>query len=129
LHTLRLIGEKELSLEKMNEGIEMKEKKNSQVRILLKLHKLEKNGNGVGKLKTFQNLEKNLDPALLKRYQKLKERKGTAVAVLENGVCSGCQMVYPESHEMMRYTNFIRTCEYCGRLLVVTEKSVKHSVA
>jgi predicted nucleic acid-binding Zn-ribbon protein len=103
--------------------MEMKDKSNSQVRILLKLHKLEKNGNGVGKWKNFESLEKNLDPTLLKRYQKLKERKGTAVAVLENGVCSGCQMVYPESHEMMRYKNFIRICEYCGRLLVVTEKS------
>jgi len=102
---------------------------NAQVRILLRLHKLEKNGNGVGKLKNSQSLEKNLDPALLKRYQKLKERKGTAVAILENGVCSGCQMMYPESHEMLRYKNFIRTCEYCGRLLVVTEKSSKTSVA
>lgn len=107
----------------------MKQTANAQVRILLKLHKLEKNGNGVGKLKTFASLEKGLDPTLRKRYQKLKERKGTAVAVLENGVCSGCQMVYPESHEMLRYKNFIRICEYCGRLLVVTEKSSRTSVA
>lgn len=107
----------------------MKDNKNSQVKILLKLHRLEKNGNGVGKVKTFKNLERSLDPALLKRYQRLKERKGNAVAVLENGVCSGCQMVYPESHEMFKYPNFIRTCEYCGRLLVVTEKSSKTSVA
>ncbi len=104
--------------------------KNTQVKILLKLHKLDQNGNGVGKLKTHENLEKNLDPTLRKRYQLLRERKGTAVAVLEHGVCSGCQMMYPESHEMMRYKNFIRTCEYCGRLLVVTEKSSsKSSVA
>ncbi|RJP25666.1 MAG: hypothetical protein C4520_01975 [Candidatus Abyssobacteria bacterium SURF_5] len=107
----------------------MKGKMNPQVTILLKLHKLEKNGNGVGKVKDFRSLEKHLDPTLLKRYQKLKERKGTAVAVLENGVCSGCQMVYPDSHEMLRYKNFIRTCEYCGRLLVVTERASKTSVA
>jgi predicted nucleic acid-binding Zn-ribbon protein len=113
----------------INKRKKMKEKPNSQLRILLKLHRLEQNGNGVGKLKTFQDLEKGLDPTLLKRYTKLKERKGNAVAVLENGVCSGCQMVYPESHEMLRYKNFIRTCEYCGRLLVVTEKSGRTSVA
>ncbi|UCD56751.1 MAG: hypothetical protein JSV16_13120 [Candidatus Hydrogenedentota bacterium] len=98
-------------------------KTRDQVKLLLKLHKLESNGDGIDKTKAFQRLEKSLDPGLLRRYQKLRARKGTAVAVLKDGVCSGCKMVYPESHEMLRYRNFVHSCEYCGRLLVVTDKS------
>ncbi len=103
--------------------------KRDQLKLLLKLYKLESNGNGVGKGGTIQRLEKSLDPTLFRRYQWLKRRKGTAIAVLRRGVCSGCQMVYPESHEIMKTKNFIRVCEYCGRLLVVTDKSSRTSVA
>lgn len=98
-------------------------KTKDQVKLLLKLHELESNGNGTDNTRTFRRIEKNLDPSLLKRYHKLKERKGTGVAVLKDGVCSGCKMVYPESHDVQRYRNFIHNCEYCGRLLVVTDKS------
>ena len=100
-----------------------KAKPNDQVKLLLRLHKLENNGGRVDKNKAFHRLKKGLDPSLLKRYHKLKERKGTGVAVLRNGVCSGCKMIYPESHEMLRYNNIVLDCEYCGRLLVVTDKS------
>jgi predicted nucleic acid-binding Zn-ribbon protein len=99
-------------------------KTKDQVKLLLKLYELESNGNGTDNTRTFRRIEKSLDPALLKRYHKLKERKGTGVAVLKDSVCSGCKMVYPESHEILRYKNFIHHCEYCGRLLVVTDKSV-----
>ncbi|MBI5116652.1 hypothetical protein HZA56_09290 [Candidatus Poribacteria bacterium] len=96
---------------------------NNQVKLLLKLYKLESNGNGVDKAQAVRRLEKKLDSSLLKRYQRLKEKKGTGIAVLRNRICSGCKMVYPETHEMLKYRNFIHSCEYCGRLLVVTEKS------
>ena len=99
-------------------------KANSQVKLLLRLHKLENNGDGTGTAEALEKLQKRLDPSILRRYQKLKERKGTGLAVLENGICSECKMVYPESHEMLRYRNFVHSCEYCGRILVVTDKSV-----
>ena len=70
-----------------------------------------------------EELGQETDPSLLKRYHKVKERRGTGVAVLKNGTCSGCKMIYPESHGMLRYKNIIQDCEYCGRLLVVTDKS------
>ena len=98
-------------------------KKRDQIKLMLELHKLENNGHGADKSKAFQRLQKRLDPALLRRYQKLRERKGTGVAIMKNRVCSGCKMVYPESHEMLKYRNFVHSCEYCGRFLVVTDKS------
>ncbi|MBW1933593.1 MAG: hypothetical protein JRI56_11460 [Deltaproteobacteria bacterium] len=90
-----------------------------QVRLLLKLHKWESNGQSTDNAEAFQEIAKNLDPSLVKRYLRLKERKGTGIAVLEKSTCSACRMVYPETHEMLHYRNFIHTCEFCGRLLVV----------
>ena len=98
-------------------------KKNNQIKLLLKLHKMESNGDGFDKGVAFKKLAKTLDPSLLKRYRKVREKKGTGVAILKNGVCTGCKMVYPESHEVFRYKNFIHSCEYCSRLLVVLDKS------
>ena len=95
----------------------------NQARLLLKLHEQEKNGNGFEKTEAFQKLEESLEPSLLKLYRKLKERKGTGVAILKNGACSECMIIYPETHEMLRYGNAVHFCEFCGRLLVITKKS------
>ena len=98
-------------------------KKADQIKLLLKLHKLENNGNGTNFDEALKKLEKRLDPSVLRRYRRLRDRKGTGVAVLEDRICSECKMVYPETHEMLRYKNFVHSCEYCGRFLVVTDKS------
>lgn len=90
-----------------------------QVRLLTKLHALERNGEGADKSAILEEIEKGLDPSLLKRYLKLRQRKGTGVAMLKNRVCTGCNMAYTETHEILRYKNFIHSCEYCGRLLIV----------
>jgi predicted nucleic acid-binding Zn-ribbon protein len=94
-----------------------------QVKLLMKLHKLERNGEGANKKAVLKEIERGLDPSLLKRYLKLRERKGTGVAVLKNRTCTGCNMSYTESHEILRYENFIHSCEYCGRLLIINGKS------
>ena len=91
----------------------------AQVKLMLKLHKWESNGQSTDNAEAFQKIATNLDPSLLKRYLKLKERKGTGIAVLKKSTCSACKMIYPEIHEVLRYGNFIHTCEFCGRLLVV----------
>jgi predicted nucleic acid-binding Zn-ribbon protein len=98
-------------------------KTGKHIKLLLKLHKLESDEDGAEQAEAMKRLEKRLDPAVLRRYRRLRERKGTGIAVLQNRVCSECQMVYPESHEMLKYRNFVHSCEYCGRLLVVTDKS------
>lgn len=98
-------------------------KTGKHIKLLLKLHKLENEGDGAEQAEALKRLEKRLDPAVLRRYRRLKERKGTGVAILQNRVCSECKMVYPESHEMLKYRNFVHSCEYCGRLLIVTDKS------
>ena len=95
----------------------------NQIKLLLKLHKLENNGDGTDQAAALKRLGKKLDPSVLRRYLRLRERKGTGVAVLIDCVCSECKMVYPESHEVLKYKNFVHSCEYCGRFLVVIDKS------
>ena len=100
-----------------------KMKTGNHIKLLLRLHKLESNGDGTDHTTALKRIEKKLDPAVLRRYRRLKERKGTGVAILRDRMCSECQMIYPESHDVLRYRNFVHSCEYCGRLLVVTDKS------
>jgi len=92
-----------------------------QVKLLLELNALESNGNGFDSTPAYRKLERKLDPSLMKLYKKLRERKRMGTAVLKNGVCGACMLAYPETHEMFRHLNTIHFCEYCGRLLVVTE--------
>lgn len=95
----------------------------AQVKLMLELHKLETNGNGVDRARAFKKLEKRLDPDLLKHYCRLKERKGRGTAVLKDRACSECMIIYPETHEILRYKNSVRLCEFCGRLLVIAEEA------
>ena len=94
----------------------------SQVSLLLELHKLQKNGDGVDKAEACRRIEESLEQSLLGRYRNLKKRKGTAVAVLKNCTCSECMIIYPKTHDILRAKDSVHSCEFCGRLLVVNEK-------
>jgi predicted nucleic acid-binding Zn-ribbon protein len=90
-----------------------------QVKLLLELHELEAKGQTANNEKARQEIEESLDAKLLNRYRNLKARKGTAVAVLRNCTCSECMIMYPRTHEILRHKDFVHSCEFCGRLLVV----------
>lgn len=83
------------------------------------MHALQSDPNGDEKDEACQRIEQKLDPSLLNRYRSLKRRKGTAIAVLRDCLCSECMIMYPATHEMLRIKGSIQSCEYCGRLLIV----------
>ena len=64
-------------------------------------------------------LEPTIDAALLKEYRRLHKRwKGSAIAPIENGSCTGCRLAVPPQliaevrrHEKAQY------CPHCGRFL------------
>ena len=91
-------------------------KESDQIKLLLELYKLDAEGNGAEA--AAKKIEEKLDPSLLDRYLKLKERKGTAVAILKDNICSGCNMTYPETHSAIIHDDFLHSCEFCGRFLV-----------
>ena len=106
----------------MGDGV-IKMKMPQQVRLLLELQKIEESDRKTDNSWVLRRIERNLDPSLLKRYKTLRRKRGTGIALLKNGECSGCGMIYSETHDMLRWKNSIQTCELCGRLLVITEKS------
>jgi len=62
-----------------------------------------------------------VDPDLLRRYERLRERKeGLAVAAVLQGVCEGCHVAIPEGRvaEVLDGERLF-TCEECGRILYV----------
>ena len=62
----------------------------------------------------------DMDTALLKRYDRIRENKGgLAVATVNSGACGGCFRRIPP-HEMQNLKRDARiiTCEGCGRILI-----------
>lgn len=64
------------------------------------------------------------DPDFLRRYERLRGRKGgVAVATVNGAVCSACHMTVPEALlNAAREHDEIRTCEDCGRILYVPKE-------
>jgi predicted nucleic acid-binding Zn-ribbon protein len=95
----------------------------SQVSLLLELHALQSCSDSDDREEACRRIEESLEPSLLGRYRILKKRKGSAVAVLKNCTCSGCMIIYPKTHEILRAKDTVHSCEFCGRLLLVTPSS------
>jgi uncharacterized protein len=68
--------------------------------------------------KRFKNFE---NKALLVTYQKLqRERDGVAIAMIEEGVCSGCNVeVSSSTQQKLDYGDGLVYCQRCGRILFV----------
>lgn len=76
---------------------------------LIKILDLEKNIN---------DLERYIDKDILKKYYRIKASKGKAIARLEDGACTACNMI----NSISNINNYKRgeglvTCESCGRIL------------
>ena len=64
------------------------------------------------------NLTEKIEPPLLKRYQVVLEKRGYAVALVDNGVCRGCHMsVPPQLNNILASGTSIESCPRCQRLL------------
>jgi predicted nucleic acid-binding Zn-ribbon protein len=65
----------------------------------------------------------NIDASLLARYVKLKDKRSTAVAIIENDRCGGCNMMLAAVVlQSIRDKNQMAECENCGRLLYIAGK-------
>ncbi len=64
----------------------------------------------------------DIDEDLIRRYDRLRERKGgVAVVLVHEGVCDGCHVVIPERlvSRIKKDPDLLAACDGCGRLLVV----------
>ncbi|MEA2101310.1 MAG: C4-type zinc ribbon domain-containing protein [Thermodesulfobacteriota bacterium] len=79
---------------------------------------------GKGFDKAAAKIRKTVDPALLRRYDRIRRnKKGLAVVACEDGVCQGCHMHIPPQlyNELVRGDRLI-SCPVCQRILYAEEK-------
>ena len=67
-----------------------------------------------------KRLTVDLDPMLLKRYERIRKSKGgLAVTSVENGACGGCfRRIPPHEMQNLKKDDLIITCEGCGRIII-----------
>lgn len=72
--------------------------------------------------KKLEVLADKVDPALLKRYQRVRQHHNMPMVTVRQGKCSGCNMGLPVlAIERLSAEDAILECENCGRLLYVPQ--------
>ena len=64
-----------------------------------------------------EKLEGQLQPAMLNRYRRLRQRMGKAVMPVVDGACTGCFTNVPHIFTSSVNAGKVITCETCGRML------------
>jgi predicted nucleic acid-binding Zn-ribbon protein len=72
------------------------------------------------KLDERKRLVMDMDSALLKRYDRIRDSKGgLAVTTVNSGACGGCfRRIPPHEMQNIKRDDRIITCEGCGRILI-----------
>ncbi|NPV03762.1 MAG: hypothetical protein HPY67_03410 [Syntrophaceae bacterium] len=67
----------------------------------------------------FEDLVKNLEPDLRRRYEMIKARRnGIAIVAARRGTCSGCNMnIPPQLYNELQRSDQILCCPNCNRIL------------
>jgi hypothetical protein len=68
------------------------------------------------------SLLSDLDESLVRRYDRLRERKGgVAIVAVHNGICDGCHVAVPDRlvRRLEDDPETLAACDGCGRLLYV----------
>jgi predicted nucleic acid-binding Zn-ribbon protein len=61
---------------------------------------------------------KAVRPDVLKKYNTIKMRRGTAIAAVHNGTCRGCNMnIPPQLYNQLQRANAIELCPTCHRII------------
>lgn len=75
---------------------------------------------------TRPETESQLDKAILRRYNHIRQRYPEALVEVKNGVCRGCSMNIPPQlyNEMLRFDD-LKNCPSCRRLIFIDLNSTK----
>ncbi len=66
----------------------------------------------------IDKIKVNIDKDILQLYENIKEKKGKGIVSVDNGICSGCNMMLPRYIlNILSENTQIVQCENCGRLL------------
>lgn len=62
------------------------------------------------------------DKVLLRKYERIREKKGEAVVAAENGICTGCRVsLRPQHFIQLQRVEEIEQCPQCGRIIYHAE--------
>lgn len=68
--------------------------------------------------KAAESAASKVEPALLARYNRIKQNRSMPVSLLKDGRCMGCNMELPSRDlAKLKKTDAIVECENCGRIL------------
>lgn len=64
----------------------------------------------------IESLREAIEPAVLRRYDRISRKYDRPLVPVRNGVCYGCFVRYPTAR-LAELGEELTTCESCGRLL------------
>ena len=64
-----------------------------------------------------ETLVAGIDPQAVAVYQEVKRQRGTAVARVEQGLCTGCRITLPVTEFQRARSGALVRCSSCGRIL------------
>lgn len=64
----------------------------------------------------IENLKSEIDPPVLRRFEKIATKYDRPLVPVRNGVCYGCFVRYPTA-KLADIGDTPTTCESCGRLI------------
>lgn len=74
------------------------------------------------------DVEAQIQPQFVKRYNVVMHRRGSAIAAVENGVCQGCHMsLAPQLAIQVARGDSLHSCRQCNRLLYIPEPEPEES--
>jgi len=109
--------------EKLNQIIE-KEKQTIQDKIRKKEEELENISQQLEKLKKErEKLKERMKQPFISKYEMIKKKRGTAVAIIDSDTCTGCFLIIPPKvySELVKGEKLL-TCPHCGRFLIYQPK-------
>ncbi|MDQ7055649.1 MAG: C4-type zinc ribbon domain-containing protein [Persephonella sp.] len=107
----------------LNQNIE-KERKTIQKQIEEKEQKLQNVKEQLDQLvKEREKLKKGIKQSLVSRYEMIKKKRESAVAVVDSDTCTGCFLIIPPKvySELVKGEKLL-ACPHCGRFLIYQPK-------
>lgn len=65
----------------------------------------------------IESLEEEIDPSVLRRYERIAEKYDRPLVPVRQGICYGCFVRFPTAKLSDLEAEEPMTCESCGRLL------------
>ena len=70
-----------------------------------------------------KDVASRIKPQLLSRYELVKNKKGTAIAIIDSDTCTGCFLIIPPKvYSSVVKGEGLLTCPHCGRFLYYQPK-------